>query len=175
MIRLDRRMHSMKVLVAMAIAVSSPGVTAEAASITINADVAATNITDGSSIPVDGWVYGAQAFGNPANPEQVTATYVNKVKIYLFYQQTRPTATHPGSLPYQLDADLANFQNGSSTSASYSGSVTANMPDRDTTPVTPTCWFLRSEALYDTAQAPNAPVAWCEKTVSLVWTSGGGS
>jgi hypothetical protein len=144
-----------------------------AASIVINNDVATGTILDGASILVDGWVYDAQHFvpdpNNPMTP--IGIPDVNKVKIYLFYQQIRPNLPLvPGSTRYQLDASFANFSNGSTVDTPYTGSVTANLPNRDNTTVTFHCWFLRCEALLDTPEAPNAPIAYVEKIVDLTWS-----
>ena len=167
---------SLRVIVALGVVLTtSPA--SFGATITINNNVAIGPITDGSSIVVDGWVYGAQT-RDPEDLERfLTPPNVNKVKIYLFYQQTRPSPGNPGSPRYQLDADLANFALGSSPDAPYNGSVTANMPSQENTPISPRCWFLHCEALLDTPQSPNTLVAVVEKDVDLVWTSGppGGS
>lgn len=168
-----RPMSLLRSVLAVIVGVSSPGMVT-AASISINNDVGVNSITDGSSIPVDGWVAQAQTM-DPRNPENVLAVHVNKVKVYVMYQQQHTTPTSPGSQRYILDHAIADFSLGSSPDAPYSASVSANMPDQGNTPVSPGCWFLLSEALLDTPGSPNSLVAYVEKTIDLVWTSGGGS
>ena len=160
------------ILSAQALLVSS----SPAASITINDDVGDGTITNGAGITVDGWVYDAQTF-SPNNPEQVLSTNANKVKCYLMYQQIRTNEDigEPGSRRYLLDSTAANFSNGSSKDTPYSGNLTANMPDQETTAITPDCWFLHCEALLDTPQSPNEVVGIVEKSVDLAYAALPGS
>lgn len=166
-----RSVGMIKVIVALAVASVAPAA-AWGVTITINSDVATGPITDGSGIIVDGWVKGARTY--QANPEtkqmELVSTNANKVKIYLFYQQQR---TDPGATArYQLDATAGTLGSSSGDpDSSYSGNVTANMPDKGATTVTEHCWFLRCEALMDTSQNPDQLVASVEKDVNLVWTS----
>jgi hypothetical protein len=169
-----RSTYMMKAIVTLVVGfVTSSSVLA--VSITINADVATGPITDQSNIPVDGWVYAARTYTpNPVTKQNdLTATNANKVKIYLFYQQVRPNADGTGgSVRYQLDATAGTLDAGSGNpDSSYMGSVTANMPAQTSTTVTAHCWFLRSEAILDTAVAPNVLVTYIEKDVNLVWTT----
>lgn len=170
-----RSMELIKAIVALAVMAMTTTAT-WAVSITINNDVAKDPITDGSGIVVDGWVYGARTYQANQQTKQMelVSTNANKVKIYLYYQQTRPDPDLgiAGSARYQLDAASATLGTSSGDpNSSYSGNVSANMPDKNATATPPHCWFLRCEALLDTAQNPNQLVASVEKDVNLVWTS----
>ena len=143
---------------------------ANSGSITINGSVATGTITNGANITVTGWVYGAQNFGDPKAVTPVTTVKVNKVFIYLFYQQTRPGSGNAPSPRYTLDGSQANFSLGSSPDSDYSGSVNANMPEQASTTISSNCWFLHVEARLDTAAKPDVLVDSVEKTVDLVWS-----